>query len=152
MFSSYLAGQSTAGINTAGQAYFGLRGGTGTRLRVVEVGVGIASAPTTAPMFYLARSTAAGTATTLAGQPSDPADTAAIGALAYTYTAQPTFSSTNRLVQGGLATTAGGWLVWSFYDDPIIVPATATDGLVIVNANAAGTTLGTFTAYVKWRE
>lgn len=150
----YSAGGSRAGINTANSAYFQLRPtSTAERLYVVEVGVNVAVAPTTAPAFYLSRSTAVGTNTaTLAGQPHEPGDVAAVGTLDTTWSANPTFSTSLFLRYGGLATTAGGMLIWTFYDAPIVLAADTAKGLVIANANASGATTGTFTAYMSWDE
>ena len=150
----YSAGASRAGINTAGSAYFQLRPtSTASRLYVVEVGVNIAVASTTAPALYLSRSTAVGTSTaSLAGQPHEPGDVAANGTLDSTWSSAPTWSTTNFLRYGGLAVTAGGMLIWTFYDAPIVLSASTSAGLVIANANASGSTTGTYTAYMSWEE
>ena len=150
----YSAGFSVAGVNTANTQTANLNNtSTAQRLRVMQVAVGVAVAPTTAPQFYLTRATARGTQTaTLAGQPFDSSDTAATGTLDTTWSAAPTFSTTNKFVNGGLATTAGGWWIWDFRDSPIIIPATAGAGLTLVNANASGATTGTFTGYFTWEE
>lgn len=154
MSGRYSAAAATSGINTANSANFQLRPtGTATRMYVVEIGMNVSVAPSTAPSFYLSRSTAIGTVTTtLAGQPHEPAETAASGTFDSVFSVQPTFSTTNRLSQGGLAVTAGGQLIWTFYDAPIVLAASTTAGLVLVNANASGATLGTFTAYARWDE
>lgn len=149
------AGVSRAGINTADTAYFNLVGGTGNRLAVVQVTVNIAVAPTTAPAFYLVRTTARGTqASTLAGQPFDIGDAGGIGTLDVTGTggSAPTFTAANKLASGGLAVTAGGMLIWTFYDDPVIIPATSAAGLAVANANASGATTGTIHCAMMWRE
>jgi hypothetical protein len=149
------AGVSRSGINTADTAYFNLVGGTTDRLSIVEIVVNIAVAPTTAPALYLARTTARGTqASTLAGQPFDLADTGTTnaGTLDVTGTAgsQPTFTAANKIGVGGLAVTAGGVFVWTFYDQPLVVPATAAAGLAVCNANASGATTGTFLCSMFW--
>lgn len=151
---AYVAGFSRAGINTANSPVANLTNtGTTDRLYVLEVAVGIAVAPTTAPAFYLSRATARGTQTaTLAGQPLDPAEVAAVGTLDTTWSVNPTFSTTNFLTRGSLAVTAGGFLVWTFYDNPLVVAATAASGLTLANANASGATTGTFAGYFKWEE
>lgn len=154
MSGRYSAGASRAGINTANSAYFQLRStSTAERLYIVEVGINISVAPTTAPNFYLSRSSAVGTSTaTLAGQPNDPGETAAQGTLDSTWSAAPTFSTSNFIRIGGLAVTAGGMLIWTFYDAPLIVPASTSQGVVLANANASGATTGTFTGYFTWDE
>lgn len=154
MGARYHAGFSRAGINTANSPVVNLnQTGTTSRLYVVEIGVGIAVAPTTAPSFYVSRATARGTQTaTLAGQPSDPNATASQGTLDTTWSVNPTFSTSNFIRMGGLATTAGGFLVWTFYDEPLIVSATSGLGITLANANASGATTGTFTGYIAWDE
>lgn len=154
MSGHYRAGFSRAGINAANSAYAQLRNtGTASRLYVVEIGIGVGVAPTTAPSFYLSRSTAVGTSTaTLAGQPSDPGETTAAGTLDSTWSAAPTFSTSNFMRNGALAVTAGGMIIWTFYDAPLVVPASTTAGLVLANANASGATTGTFTGYFDWDE
>jgi hypothetical protein len=150
----YSAAATRAGINTANSAYFQLRNlGTTDRLQVVEIGIEISVAPTTAPTLYIARSSATGTNTaTLAGQPHDTNDGAANGTFDSTWSAAPTFSSTNFMRIAGLPVTAGGQLIWCFYDAPIVVPASTSQGLVIATQTASGATTGTFAAYVMWDE
>jgi len=65
---------------------------------------------------------------------------------------QPTFTNTNLMTSGALAVTAGGSFVWSFWDSPIIVPATSANGLAIANVNASGATTGTFIGSFVWDE
>lgn len=151
---AYGAAVTRAGTNTADTAMFNLVGGTAARLEVYQVTVNIAVAPTTAPVFYLARTTVRGTqASTLAGQPFDPADVAASATLDVTGAgaSQPTFTAASKLVSAGLPVTAGGVLIFVF-DYPIIVPATAAAGLALVNAAATGATLGTFYGSFLWKE
>lgn len=151
--SRYMASNSRSGVNTAGTIMWQLRPTTAAqRLKVLEIGIGIASAPTTAPSFQLARSTVVGTSsTTAAGQPYDPADAAAIGTLDSAWSVNPT-SSGVVLRQSGLAVTAGGQLFWTFYDSPLVMAADTTDGLIVINANASGATVGTMTCYMVWQE
>lgn len=150
----YSAGFTRAGINAANSPVAQLRNtSTTTKLYIVEIGVGVGVAPTTAPAFYLSRSSAIGTSTaTLAGQPRDSGDPAALGTLDSTWSANPTFSTTAFMRFGGLAVTAGGFLIWTFYDAPLVIAASTTVGLVIANNAASGATLGTFTGYVDWDE
>lgn len=150
------AGVSRSGVNTADTAYFNLLGGTGNRLAIDQIIVNIAVAPTTAPAFYIVRTTARGTqASTLAAQPLDAADAGAIGTLDVCGTggSAPTFTSANKIATGGLATTAGGVFIWTFPSDaPLIVPATSGAGIAVANANASGATTGTFHCSMLWRE
>jgi hypothetical protein len=153
MAGTYGAGASKAGVNTANTCYFQLRPtATTTRLAITQIIVSIAVAPTTAPAFYLARSTAIGTATTtLAGLPFDPSDAAAVGTFDSVLSVAPTFTTTAWLGSGAMAVTAGGSVVWNFYN-PIVVAASTSAGLCIVNANASGATTGTFQCSVMWDE
>jgi hypothetical protein len=150
------AGISRTGINTADTAYFNLMGGTTNRLAIEQIIINIAVAPTTAPAFYIVRTTARGTQTsTLAGQPLDGADAGTTGTLDVCGTAgsQPTFTATNKIQTGGLAITAGGAFVWTFPQDaPLVIPATAAAGIAICNANASGASTGTWHASFLWRE
>lgn len=152
----YGAGVTRAGVNTANTAYFNLhQTGTTSRLRVRQVIVSIRVAPTTAPAWFLSRATARGTqASTLAGQALDPSEPAAIGTLDVcgTGASAPTFSTANIIQTGGLAVTAGGSFIWTFYDEPLIVTNTAGNGLVIANANASGATTGNFDCSILWEE
>ena len=143
-----------AGVNTANTAYFQLRQtATGQRLKILQIVVSVETAPTTAPSFYLSRSTANGTVTTtLAGQPFDPADSAAKGTLDSAFSVAPTFNTTNKMAVGPMAVTAGGGWIWDFRDMPLIVADAVASGLVIVNANASGATLGAFACSAMWQE
>lgn len=149
------AGVSRAGINTADTAYFNLLGGAGNRLEIEQITVNIGVAPTTAPAFYIVRTTARGTqASTLAGQLLDGADAGAIGTLDIcgTGASQPTFTAGNKIDVGGLAVTAGGAFIWTFAPRGLIIPATAAAGIAVCNANASGATTGTFYCSFRWHE
>lgn len=149
------AGVTRAGVNTADTAYFNLLGGASQRLAIQQIIVNIGVAPTTAPAFYLVRTTARGTqASTLAAQPLDVADAGAIGTLDVCGTAgsAPTFTAANKLSVGGLAVTAGGAFIWTFGEEGLIIPATAGAGLALANANASGATTGNFYCSYLWRE
>lgn len=156
MAERYGAGISRSGINTADSAYFNLdQTGTSKRLRVRQVIVNIGVAPTTAPALYLTRATARGTqSSTLLGQAFDTNAPAAIGTLDVCGTggSVPSFTAANKIGVGGLAVTAGGTFVWSFFDDPIIVAATSGLGLIVANANASGATTGTWYCSMFWDE
>lgn len=150
----YSAGASFSGINTANSAYCSIRNNISTaRKAVVKLTIGIAVAPSTAPLFYLVRTTGNGTeTTTLAGQPYDSGDPASTALFVSVWSAQPTFTAANKMDTGGMALTAGGQWLWTFYDRPIILPAATTGGLAIVNQNASGATVGTFVASAVWDE
>lgn len=151
----YGAGITNSGINTANTAYFNLSTtSTATRGKILQITVGIAVAPTTAPAFYLTRTSARGTATSsLTGLPLDPAGPTALLQIEQCASgAQPTFTNTNKLAVGALAITAGGAWVWSFYDQPLVVPATSANGIAVCNTNASGATTGTFVCSALWDE
>lgn len=153
----YSAGVSMSGINSANAAYSLLKSTTADRLAVVKVAVNIGVAPTTAPAFYLTRHTGTATATptaSLAGQPLDPADVASITVVeGATWATPPAFTAASRIDVGGLAVTAGGAYIWSFYDRPLMLSAANnTSGLILANANASGATLGTFWVSFTWDE
>jgi len=149
----YGASNSKAGVNAANTPMWQLRGGTTKRLRLLEIGLGVKTAPTTAPAFQLVRSTAIGTNSgTGAGQAYDSAGApAAVGTLDNAWSVNPTLAA-NAFRETTMTTTAGGQTFWTFYDDPLWIPASATVGLVIVNTVATGATLGTFVAYCVWDE
>jgi hypothetical protein len=156
----FSGGGTRSGTNSANTAYFGVMNAASATAsaRIREIGIGVSVAPSTAPAFYLSRITAIGSftaTTTLAGQLADPSNTTTSQWTFQTINVGPTFSTANFLRYGGLAVTAGGMLIWTFYDEPLIVaPASSvnTIGMAIVNANASGATTGTFFGYAVWDE
>lgn len=156
MSNRFEAALSRSGINTAGpQLYWQLRSTTAIRLRVLEIGIAIRSAPTTAPAFMLARATSSlGTANvSLAGQAMDAGDANGVGVFESGWSSGPGLNSTYRRMMG-LPVTAGGGFIWSWpVDSPLIIGAASTPhALQILNANASGATTGTFDAYAVWEE
>ncbi|MGI9191725.1 MAG: hypothetical protein ACR2IL_06345 [Chitinophagaceae bacterium] len=156
MANKYQAALSRSGINTAGpQLYWQLRSNGSARLRLVEIGIAISVAPTTAPLFQISRATASlGTAsTTLAGQPFDSSDAAATGIFESAWSVAPTINTTYHRMMG-LPVTAGNGFIWSFPNDGemVIGGAAVAHELQITNANASGATTGTFSGYVVWEE
>src|SRR5262245_22406094 len=103
--SRYGAAISRSGINTADNAWWLIAGSASGRLAVVRIVVNIAVAPTTAPAWYLARTTTrSGTpVATLAGQAYDVADAASLGVFESCGGTQPTFTAANKIDSGGLA-------------------------------------------------
>lgn len=150
----YGSGASKAGVNTANTPYFSVRNTSAAlRIEVRQIIVAVAVAPTTAPAFYLSRTTANGTETTsLAGQAYDPADAASLALFVSAWSVNPTFSTTAWLGNGALALTAGGAFIWTFYDKPLTLSAATTTGIAVVNANASGATTGTFHGSALWDE
>lgn len=152
----YGAGWSHAGVNTADKPMANLLGGTGARLKVREVKVGISVAPTTAPLFYLVRTSARGTqTTTLAGVALEPVEVASVGTVDSVWSADPTKAGTLAAASidvGGLAVTAGGMIVWTFYDDPLVIDDASGAGLAVYNSAASGATTGTLFGSFIWEE
>lgn len=150
----YEASAQVNGVNTANTQLAVLHPtATSDRLYVVEIGIGVVTAPTNAPSFFLARSTANGTVTsTLAGQAHDPAEGSGVGTVDFAWSAAPTFSTTLKMRQAGLAAAAGGQIIWTSYDAPWTITNVVASGLVIANAVAAGATLGAFSVYFVWEE
>lgn len=152
----YGAAVSFNGVNTANTAYCNLDNTNNTKtLSVVEIILEMGTAPTTAPFFCIARTTTRGTqASTLIGQANDSTAAAATGTLDVcgTGASQPAFTSGNKMRATGMPLTVGTVFVWTFYDVPIIVPATTGAGLCVFNANASGATTGLFVASYAWDE
>jgi hypothetical protein len=153
MANVYQASLSKAGINTAGpQLYWQLRTNATNRARIIEVGISIGVAPTTAPVFQLSRATASlGTASTSqAGQPLDAADPISTTTLESAWSGAPTINTT-YVRSLGLPVTAGGGFIWTWPEaSPLILPVSGA--LQITNANASGATTGAFYAYCVWEE
>ena len=153
---SYGAGTTRSGINTADTAYFNLtNAATAAGLWVMQIVIIQAVNPTTAPVFYLTKTTARGTqASTAAGQPIFSGSQASTGTLDVCGTggSQPTFTAGNKIDMAALPLTVGSAWVFNFFDDPLEVPATSANGIAIANAVASGVTTGTFYCGCRWRE
>ncbi len=147
----FTASLSRAGVNTAGVLYWQLRAGATQRLYIVELGISVNTPSSNAPNFRIARAlTSLGTASTTAiGVSYDPTDASPSGTFESAWSVAPTLS-TIYARQMGLAVTAGGGFIWTFYDSPFIL--SATNALQISNGNNTGGTLGNFSAYVVWDE
>jgi hypothetical protein len=153
MASLYSAGNTKAGVNVANTVMWMLKTAATDRCHIREITIGVASAPTTAPNFVLARHTALGTSsTTVLGTALDPADPAATTTFDSAWSSAPTFATGGPFLKNlPLPVTAGGAMVWTFaYGECIIVPVSA--GLVIANVNASGSTVGSFVCNVTWTE
>jgi len=144
-----------AGVNTANTQLLNLAGGTAERLLIREIYVVCTTAPTTAPLFAVGRSTAAGTTSTTATTiQNDPGSAAGIGVLGLTWSVAPTFTNTaaNRARVKQMTAAVGQEAYWPFYDVPLIIAATAGAGCVIWNTLASGATLGAFAGHITWDE
>lgn len=151
----YSVAVSRAGVNTANTVLVELRTAATARAAIREVQIWMATLPTTAPRFVLARTTntpAAGTAVTPIGH--DPADGAALTAYYNTgQTTVPTFATAGPWPKvGGLPLTLGAGLVWSWPwpTGGFVIPTSGS--VVIANLNASGATLGAFDMHVTWEE
>lgn len=139
-----------AGVNTANTTMFGIRADATQRIWLVELGLSVKVAPTTGPSWRLNRVTATGTVTTsIVPQPEDPDVAAALGRMDTVWSVNPTLGGVD-LREYATPSTIGSGIVWTWFDEPFVIPKSG--GLAVVNANATGTTLGTFTCYARIRE
>jgi hypothetical protein len=145
--SKFVAGlTTTAGSTTLPLA--ALVGGTGARIRIVEIGV--FNTTTTAVNLVLCRLSTAGTPGTAAtSRLTDSADAAtAVGALRNTYTS--TAPTTTELGIGfPLGAAVGAGLVLTFPDDVLTIPATANAGIGFLLESG---TIQAVRLYVRWNE
>lgn len=143
-----------AGINTANSVYFQIRNATTQRLYIVEFGITIAVAPTTAPQFALARSTATGTnSTTVLGTASDSADTASTANLDSAWSVNPTFTTTGPFLwSAAMPVTAGSGWAWVAPNDRSRIVVPTSGGICLANLVASGATTGNFNFYISWEE
>jgi hypothetical protein len=146
----YSVTSTKAGINTANSVMWQLRAAASQRVQLLELGIAVAVAPTTNPQFRLNRSTAIGTSTaTVAPQAEDPANAAAVTLLDTTWSTPPTLAAID-LRSFPVPASIGAGIVWTWYDQAFVIPQSG--GLSIVNANATGATLGSFSIYAYFTE
>ena len=105
----------------------------------------------TGPAWRLNRGTALGTssATVTPQLESLPTASAAVARLDTAWSANPTLAGTDLRVYG-TPNSIGSGIVWTWYDQPLSL--LVSTGICIVNANAAGATLGSFDIYVVFDE
>lgn len=143
--SRYSVGTSKAGVNTANTTMWQIRCGASQRAHLLELALYVEVAPTNAPVWRLNRPTATGTSSATATfQPEDPDIAAAATVLDTAWSVNPTLGGTD-LRRFGTPGTIGSGIVWTWYDAPLVIPKSG--GICVVNANAAGTTLGTLGMY-----
>lgn len=132
-----------AGVNTANTIMWQLRAAASSRTRIFEIHLSIAVAPTTGPSWRLNRVTAVGTSSaTVTAEEQDPGGGAPATVLDTAWSANPTLA-TNDMRKYATSSSIGSGIVWTWPDHrPLILPVSL--GLAVVNANAAGTTVGTF--------
>jgi hypothetical protein len=112
-----------------------LRAGATYRLYVREIGVFLGAA--TASALGIGRPAAAGTATSpVTAVALDPADGASTGATAIAWSSAPT-SPTIFLRRVGLPATIGAGVIWTFYDEPLVIPTSGNIVLWNITASAA---------------
>lgn len=146
----YEGGVSRAGVNTANTQMFMIRAGAGQSTYLLELAISVAVAPTTGPSWRLNRPTAAGTASTqTTPQAQEPDSIAALTRLDTAWSAAPANAATDLRLYA-TPNAIGSGIVWTWYDRPFRIPAAT--GLMVINANAAGTTLGTFNFYCVVQE
>jgi hypothetical protein len=137
-----------AGVNTANTIMWQMRAVT-NRMWIYEIGLSVATAPTTGPSWQLIRPSAVGaTFTSTAAEKEDPGGAAITGVIDTVMGTLPTIGS-NYMRRYATSNAIGAGIVWT-WTTPLAIPAAA--GLCIVNGNAAGATLGAFNVYVVWAE
>jgi hypothetical protein len=147
--SRYSVTNTKAGINTANSVMWQLRAAASARL-ALELGIAVAVAPTTNPQFRLNRPTAIGTSTaTVTPQAEDPGNAAASDPARHHVVNPPTLGAID-LRSFPVPASIGAGIVWTWYDTPFVIPGGT--GLSIVNANATGATLGSFSIYAYFTE
>lgn len=146
----YAVAANKAGVNTANTQMFMIRAGAGQSTFLLELALSIEVAPTTGPAWRLNRPTAAGTASTQATpQAEEPDAIAALTRLDSAWSVAPTAAGSD-MRRYTTPNAIGSGIVWTWYERPLRIPAAG--GLIVINANAAGATLGTFACYAIVQE
>jgi hypothetical protein len=151
--SLYSVGQKVNGVNTANTVMWQLKTAAGSRARIREIIVSVGSAPSTAPVFVLADSTALGTSTTsVLGRALEPGDPISLTSFCTAWSSAPTFATGGPFPQLiALPVTAGSGVIWQWaYGEELILNVSSS--LCIANLNASGATVGSFTCSAKWQE
>lgn len=140
-----------AGVNGANTIMWQLKMGATSRCRIFEIALSVATAPTNAPSWRLARATALGTSTaTVAPEEQDPGGGAATALLDTTWSTPPTLAAI-AMRRYATPITAGSGIVWTWPDHrPFIVPI--SNGICIVNDLATGAGLGLFNISIVLEE
>lgn len=139
-----------AGVNSPNTIMWQLRATSTQRIWLYELALSVSTAPTTGPRWRLNRATATGTSTgTVVPQPEDPGVPAPASLLDITWSANPTLGSVD-LRQYATPNAIGSGIVWTWYDQPLVIPVSG--GLCVVNGNATGTTLGNLVIYAVFGE
>lgn len=150
----YQASFSLAGVNTANTILANLKAAASDRLKLLEFGIGIVTAPSTAPEFSLERMNAVGTGaiTTQAIEKADAADGTASATLEVAWaTTRPTRLGTPAPIRRfQLPLTIGAAFVLDFTNSPLLIGLSA--GLMLNQLSASGATLGLYNGWFKWDE
>lgn len=135
----------------AGAPYATILAGSGQRMRIQEIGVSLSAA--TASSVGLIRTLTVGTATTSQiGAAADPADSAAVGAIATAWSTAPTIAATPvYLRRFATAAAIGPAVIWTWpSDQPLVATNGATTSLVLWNFGAAAGAV--LDIYIAWAE
>ena len=141
---------SVSGVdtNTANTTILGITGGTGKRLKIVEIHIGFDATPADmACKFDVQRTTAAGTATAFTPVPLDAADGAAVFTAGYAHSAEPTYTAGAVLLEVGVNQRT----TWDWYAIPgneLVVPATANAGLALRSVVVGGTPVNCVATFI----
>jgi hypothetical protein len=150
--SRYSVTNNKAGVNVANTIMWQLRGAAAGRVELLELGLSIKVAPTTGPSWRLNRPTAVGatfTSTTPITE-DDPADVPAATTRLDTVMGTPPTLLATDLREYSTPNAIGSGIVWSWWTRPLRIAPSMS--LAIVNGNAVGTTLGSFTVYAVFDE
>jgi hypothetical protein len=146
----YSAGFSVPGVNSANTVLAQLRTAATDRAKIIEVGIFIGTAPTTAPDIGFGRTSGAGTTPTqVANGAADPADPAATALVDTGWATRPTYTAAPYLRRLVFPVTIGAGVIWQF-TNPIILAVSTAVGFV--NIAATGATVGQFSGYFVWDE
>lgn len=146
----YLCATTKAGVNAANTIMWQLRAAASDSLFIVEIKLSVVTAPTTGPDWRLVKAATIGTSSaTVTPQLGEQGTDAATSRLDTAWSANPTLAAVDL---DGYTTPAsiGSGIVFTFYDKPLPIPVSS--GLLVVNGNAAGATLGLFRIAVKLEE
>jgi hypothetical protein len=145
----YSVPHTKAGVNTANTMMWQLRP-INNRNLLVELALTVVVAPTTGPSWRLNRPTALGTSSaTVTPQAEDTDVRTSDSRLDTAWSANPTAAAID-LRPYATPNAIGSGIVWTWYDQPLRIPTAG--GLLIINGNATGATLGTFGIYAVFDE
>lgn len=116
-----------------------LTGGTAIRPWIYDMWLGSSATPgDNALLWYIQRTTAAGTSTSITPPPIDPGDPACTSTAGYAHSAEPTYTSGKILFHLALNQRATHRAQFD-PDGPLMIPATANNGLGLYPVNASFT-------------